>query len=142
MVATFQRAADSAYSNGKRYEIMVDLIEQTYLLREISSGNLEEVYEEEIIDKTDLPELCYIYGFDFDDPEFDSEDSQLDEDTETLIARFRVGPAGWQCGGKILLQDRNNNFYSIMISTLSRVVKLEKGDIPVIQSKRKEEVPF
>lgn len=140
MASIFQRAANASYRNGKRYEVMVDLIEQTYVLREISSNNLAEVLEEEVIDKRQLPESCYISYVEFDDPQEDI--AQVDETTNSLIAKFRAGPAGWQYGGKIVLLDRNDNAYSILISTLSRVVSLRRGDVPILASKLKTEVPF
>ncbi|MBN1796432.1 MAG: prepilin-type N-terminal cleavage/methylation domain-containing protein [Sedimentisphaerales bacterium] len=140
LTSILQRAANSAYRNGKRYEVIIDLIEQQYVLREISSGNLAEVLEEEIIDITEMPQYCYISYIEFDDPQEDI--AQVDEETETLQAKFRAGPAGWQYGGKIVLLDRNDNPYTIEISTLSRVVKLKRGDIPILTSKRKEKVPF
>jgi len=140
LVSLMQRAAAAAHQNGKRYEVIIDLVEQNYVMREISSSNLSDVLEEEIIASDDLPDRCYVSYVEFDDPEEDV--VTIEESTETLQAKFRAGPAGWQYGGKIVLLDRNDNPHSIIVSTLSRVVKLEQGDVPILMSKRKDELPF
>lgn len=138
--AHMQQAATSANQNGKRCEVIVDLIEQRYTLREISSGNLSDVLEEEIIIDEYFDEKCYISYVEFDDP--DEDIVAADTDTETLVAKFRVGVAGWQYGGKIVLLDRDDNAYSVIVSTLSSVVTLENGDIEILKSKRNNELPF
>ncbi len=135
-----QQAASSANQNGKRYEVIVDLIEQSYLLREISSGNLTDVLEEEIIDEVYFNEKCYISYVEFDDPDEDL--VAADASTESLQAKFRVGPAGWQYGGKVVLLDLNDNQYSVVISTLSRTVKLENGDVEILKSQESDELSF
>ena len=47
-VSTMQMAATAASQSDRKYEVIIDLIEQTYLLREITSTDLSEVLEEEI----------------------------------------------------------------------------------------------
>ena len=48
-VSTIQMAATAAAQSERRYEVIVDLVEQSFLLREITSPDLSEVFEEEII---------------------------------------------------------------------------------------------
>ena len=120
--------------------MIVDLIEQSYLLREISSGNLTDVLEEEIIDEVYFNEKCYISYVEFDDPDEDL--VAADASTESLQAKFRVGPAGWQYGGKVVLLDLNDNQNSVVISTLSRTVKLENGDVEILKSQESDELSF
>jgi len=44
-----QMAASSAAETGRRYEVIIDPTDQSYLLREITSSDLSEVLEEEIV---------------------------------------------------------------------------------------------
>ena len=53
-VTTMQAAVTAAAENGKKYEVIIDLVEQTYTLREITSPDLTEVLEEEIIAENDF----------------------------------------------------------------------------------------
>ena len=42
-VSTMQTAVRSAAQTGRRYEVIIDLVEQVYVLREITSPDLAEV---------------------------------------------------------------------------------------------------
>ncbi len=139
-VSTMQQAAMAAHETGRRYEVIIDIVEQQYILRKISSDNLADVLEEEIITIEDFGENCMVDYVEFDDP--DEEIAAVDQDTETLQAKFRAGPAGWQYGGKIVLLDRTGRYYSVMVSTLSRIVTLKEGDVEILKSKRPDELPF
>lgn len=139
-VSTMQQAAYAASETGKRYEVIVDLAEQQYILREISSDNLVEMLEEEIISVENLNESCSFNYVEFDDPE--AKEVLMTENTETLQAKFRAGPGGWQYGGKIVLRDRSGRDHSVIVSTLTRIVRLVDGDVQYLESKRPDEVPF
>jgi prepilin-type N-terminal cleavage/methylation domain-containing protein len=139
-VSTMQQAARAAHETGRRYEVIIDIVEQQYILRQISSDNLADVLEEEIINIEDFGENCMVSYVEFDDP--DEEIAAVDIDTETLQAKFRAGPAGWQYGGKIVLTDRTGRYYSVIVSTLSRIVTLKEGDVEILKSKRPDELPF
>jgi len=139
-VSTMQQAAMAAHETGRRYEVIIDIVEQQYILRKISSDNLTDVLEEEIITVEDFGENCMVSYVEFDDP--DEEIAAVDVDTETLQAKFRAGPAGWQYGGKIVLLDRTGRYYSVVVSTLSRIVALKEGDVEILKSKRPDELPF
>lgn len=139
-VSTMQQAARAAHETGRRYEVIIDIVEQQYILRKISSDNLTEVLEEEIIAFEDFGENCMVSYVEFDDP--DEEIAAIDADTETLIAKFRAGPAGWQYGGKIVLLDRTGRYYTVIVSTLSKIVSLKEGDVGILKSKRPDELPF
>ena len=78
-------------------KMIVDVSEQTYLLREISSSNLAEVLDEEIIDSREFGGDCRISYVEFDDGDYENAGQ----------AKFRVGHAGWNYGGKIVLLDRH-----------------------------------
>jgi hypothetical protein len=142
--SVMQRAVVSAHETGRRYEVIVDLMEQKYILRKISSDNLAEILEEEIIADENFSKRCIVDYVEFDDP--DEDIVAIDTDTETLQAKFRAGPTGWQYGGKIVLREArdgwNDRFYSVVVSTLSRVVELKEGDVEILKSKRDDEIPF
>lgn len=134
LVSTIQTAARAASQNGRRYEITIDLIEQKYALREITSPNLTDVLEEETIAERQLGENCQIVYVQFDD--------LVETDEEHQIAKFRVGKNGWQNGGRIVLLDGDNNPYTIIIDRMNRTAKLHSGEVNILMPKRKNEVPF
>jgi prepilin-type N-terminal cleavage/methylation domain-containing protein len=140
LASTMQKAAIAASQTGRRFEVIIDLVEQQYTLRQISSDNLTYMLEEEIITIEDFSENCQVYYVEFDDPE--EEVASVDQNTETLQAKFRAGPSGWQYGGKIVLIDEQDRLYTVVISTLSRMVTLKEGDIVIPKSKRADEIPF
>ena len=102
-VSTMQMAVNAAAESSRRYEVIVDLTEQYYLLREITSPDLSVVFQDEIIAEGDFGENCFVDYVLFDDVEFAGE---LDSYTNEGIAKFRAGHSGWQYGGKIVLLDR------------------------------------
>ena len=132
IVSTMQMAANSAAETGRRYEMVFDLAEQRYMLREITTADLTQVLEEEVIILNDLSSNCFIAYVIFDDGDYTNQD----------IAQFRVGPAGWQYGGKIVFLDSTDRAYSVIVNRLSRNIKLRDGDVEILMPKSPEEVPF
>jgi len=132
MVSTLQMAADSAAKTGKRYEVIIDLDLQGYLLREITTPELSQVLEDEIIVEEYLSENCWIDYVIFDDGDYTS-DGQ---------AKFRAGSPGWQYGGKIVLLDNHNQAYSIVVNRLNRTIELKEGDVTFLAPKRIDEISF
>jgi type II secretory pathway pseudopilin PulG len=132
LVSTIQMAADAASKSNKRYEIIIDLDLQGYLLREITTPDLSEVLEDEIIIEEYLTENCWIEYVVFDDGEYTA-DGQ---------AKFRAGHSGWQYGGKIVLLDDNNQAYSIVVNRLNRIIELKEGDVEFMTPKRTDEMFF
>lgn len=139
LVSTMQMAAHSAAESNRRYEVIIDLVEQSYTLREITSPELSEVLEEEIIVENDFSDNCRVVYVEFDDL---TNTGDADGDVLTLKALFRVGHAGWQNGGKIVLLDENEQPYSIVVNRINRIITLEKGDVELLLPKRQDEVPF
>ncbi|MGD9109832.1 MAG: prepilin-type N-terminal cleavage/methylation domain-containing protein [Phycisphaerales bacterium] len=133
-VSTLQLAARSAAETGRRYEVIIDLVEQVYVLREITSPDLAEILEEEIIVENEFGDNCQVVYVLFDDLVETNEDHQ--------IAKFRAGRTGWQNGGKIVLLDRDDNPYTVVVDRMSRLVRLEIGEVDILMPKRKDEVPF
>ena len=132
LVETFNKAWSTARSSERRYEVVLDISNQSYMLREISGANLADVLEEEIISQKKLRDDLRIKYVMFDDF----------ENTAAVqgAAMFRAGHAGWQAGGKIVLVDRGGNEYSLIISRLSPIAQLKNGDVKFAQPQ--DDVPF
>ena len=134
LVSTMQMAASAAAETERRYEIIIDIAEQSYTLRQITSPDLSQVLEEEIIVENDFSNNCRVIYVLFDD--------LVETDEDHQIAKFRAGHAGWQNGGKIVLLDENEQPYSVVVNRINRIVTLKKGDVELSMPKRKDEVPF
>lgn len=133
-VSTMQMAAVAAAESDRRYEVIIDLTEQSYTLRQITSPDLFQVLEEEIIATNEFGINCQVLYVLFDD--------LMETDEDHQIAKFRAGNAGWQYGGKIVLLDEQEQPYSVLVSRKNRVVTLQKGDIEFLLPKAKDEVLF
>jgi len=134
LVSTMQMAASAAAESDRRYEVIIDIMDQGYTLREITSPDLQEILEEEIIVQNWLNENCQFVYVLFDD--------LVETDEDHQIAKFRAGHAGWQNGGKIVLLDEDEQPYSVVVNRINRIVTLKKGDVELSMPKRKDEVPF
>ena len=135
LVSTLQMAASAAAETGRRYEIIIDITEQSYGLKHITGSeiyvdNPDETPGEMIVQNylTDNCRLVYVW---FDDG--------IDTNAK---AWFRVGPSGWQNGGKIVLLDEKEQPYSIVVNRINRIVVLEEGDLELLEPKPKNELPF
>ena len=131
-VSTMQMAARAAAESDRRYEVIVDIPEQSYLLREISSSNLSEVLEEEIIAEADFSDNCQVVYVLFDDGDYTS-DSR---------AKFRTGHYGWQYGGIVVFMDEDEQVYSVIVNRMNRIVSLEKGEAWILEPKFDDELFF
>ena len=132
LLSTMQMAASTAAQSDRRYEVIIDLTEQSYLLRQITSPDLSQVLEEEIIVENDFSDNCRVAYVEFDDTTWTNEGQ----------AKFRAGLAGWQYGGKIVLLDKEEQPYSVVVNRINRIIKLEEGDVELLEPKAKEDVPF
>lgn len=131
-ITTMQLAATSASQNGKYYDVIINLDDQSYMLREISGSNLDLVYEDEVIVSNEFNEKCIVVYVVFDDG----------VDTSDGIVHLRVGKSGWQAAAKIILVDNNNKEYSVLVSRIGNKVKLEEGDAALLLPKEDYEIPF
>lgn len=135
LVSTMQMAASAAAETGRRYEIIIDITEQSYTLKELTGTEIyvdnPEETPGEIIIQNNLTENCRLNYVWFDDG----------VDTNTR-AWFRVGPSGWQNGGKIVLLDEKDQPYTIVINRINRLVVLEEGNIELLRPKTKNDLPF
>lgn len=131
-VSTMQMAASAAAETNKRYEVIIDPIQQSYILREITSPDLSQILEEEIIVENTFSDSCRVFYIEFDDGEFINDG----------WAKFRAGHSGWQYGGKIVLLDEKERPYSVVVNRLNRIVSLKEGDVGLLTPKDKEEMLF
>ena len=130
LISTLQSAINAASQSEKRYEFIVDLTEQSFLLREITTSDLSEVLEEEIIINQNLSDKCRVVSVEFDDGDY----------TFDGKAKFRAGHAGWAYGGKIVLQDELDQKYSIVLNRMDRIVVFRKGDYPLLKPVPKDDL--
>jgi len=131
-VSTLQMAASAAAETGRRYEVIVDIGQQTYLLRQITSSDLAEVKDEEIIAQGQFGSNCRVSYVEFDDGDYANEGE----------AKFRVGHAGWHYGGKVVFLDDGDEAHTVAVGRLIPIVELIDGDPELMKPKAKDEVPF
>jgi Tfp pilus assembly protein FimT len=131
-VSAMQMAASAAAESNRRYEVIIDLTEQSFLLRQITSPDLAEILEEEVILIGSFSRNCQVAYVEFDDGEYANEGR----------AKFRAGHSGWQYGGKIVVLDEGGNPYSIVVNRLNRIIELIEGDVVPLTPKAKEDVIF
>lgn len=131
-VSAMQMAASAAAEGGRRYEMIVDLGGQSYLLRRISGSNLADVLDEEIILQGQFGEHCHASYVEFDDGDY----------TNDRPAKFRVSHAGWHYGGKVVFLDDTEQPHAVVVTRLNPIVNLVKGDPQLLRPKAKDEMPF
>ena len=133
-VSTMQMAAIAAAESDRRYEVLIDLTEQSYTLRQITNPDLTVILEEEIIVTNNFGNNCQVFYVLFDD--------LMETDEDHQIAKFRAGQAGWQYGGKVVLLDEKEQPYSVVVDRMSRVVMLKRGDVGLLIPRTKDELLF
>lgn len=131
-VSAMQTAATAAAESDRRYEVIVDLAQQTYLLREITTPELSQVLEEEVLMEGAFGGKCRAAYVRFDDGASTQEDR----------AKFRAGHAGWQYGGKIVLFDEEDHPYTVLVHRLNRIVELVDGDVELPMPQDQEAMAF
>ena len=138
-VSTMQMTVNAAAESNRRYEVIIDLTEQSYMLREITSPDIfADVLEEEIIIENYFGENCWLEYVLFDDYELASEVSFTNEGR----AMFRAGHSGWQYGGVIVLLDEDDRAYTVVVNRINRTVILQEGEIEPLTPRSQNEIPF
>jgi len=132
LISTMQMAAGAAAESDSRYELIIDITEQGYMLRRITTPDLSQILEEEIILEDYLGDNCRVVYVEFDDGEYANDGR----------AKFRAGHAGWAYGGKIVLLDENEQAYSVVVNRLNRIITLQEGNVALVLPRTKDEVPF
>ncbi len=132
LVSAMQMAASAAAESDRKYEVLIDIPEQGFMLRQITTPDLSEVLEEEIIIQHNFNENCQIAYILFDDGDYTNESR----------AKFRAGRSGWQYGGKIVLLDEDQRPYTIIVNRINRIVTLLEGEVEIFMPRTKDELPF
>ena len=130
-ISALRMAVVAASESDRRYEVIVDLAEQSFMLREITS-DLFEVLEEEIILENYFGRNCEVAYVRFDDDTYTSEDR----------AKFWAGHAGWAYGGVVVFLDSEQRPHSVVVNRLSRMIMLTEGEVALLEPKAKDDVPF
>ena len=131
-VSAMQMIASAAAESSNRYEVIVDILQQTYLVRQISGSDLVNVLDEEIIMQGPFGDHCRVSSVEFDDGQF-TNDGQ---------AKFRAGHAGWHYGGKIVFLDDDEKSHAVVVSRLNPMVELVDGNPEILRPKARDEEPF
>lgn len=130
-ISAMQMAASAAAESSRRYEMIIDLGEQTYLLRQITSSDLSEILDENIVLDGQFSGNCRVAYVEFDDGTYTNEGK----------AKFRVGHKGWHYGGKVVFLDESEQSHSVMVSRITPIIELVDGDPALMTPKSKDEVP-
>jgi prepilin-type N-terminal cleavage/methylation domain-containing protein len=132
LISTLEMASTSAAQSDKRYEVIIDIPQQSYTLRQITSPDLSQVLEEEIIAQEDFGDKCRVSYVLFDDGEFTNEDR----------AKFRAGRSGWSFGGIIVLLDADDQPWSLIVDRMSNIVRIQPGEAQIIWPRSSDEIMF
>ena len=134
-VSLMRMAVARAVESGHRYEMIINLADQTYLLRELTGSDLAApVQEEQIITQGEFRGNCRIAYVEFDDGTYANSNEEK--------TKFRAGHGGWQYGGKVVFLDGSEHPYAVVVNRVTPIVQLIEGDPPLMRPKAKEEVPF
>jgi len=140
-ISTMQMAVSAAAESSRRYEVIIDLTEQSYMLREITSPDIfADVLEEEIIVENYFSENCWVEYVLFDDYDLTSDEGL--SFTNEGRAMFRAGHSGWQYGGVIVLLDEDERPYTIVVNRINRTVILQEDEIEPLTMRSQDEIPF
>lgn len=131
-ISVMQMAAAAASESDRKYEVVVDLANQSFMLREITSPDLSVVLEEEIMVENQFDETCRVVYVQFDDGDYTHEGQ----------AKFRAGRSGWAYGGKIVLLDGKQQPYSVVVNRLNRIIELKENDVQLLEPKHPDDVFF
>jgi prepilin-type N-terminal cleavage/methylation domain-containing protein len=151
LVNIFRMAQNAAATSDRRYEILLDLTDQSYILREFTEYELltDESFDEDTIIQqkyfSDALTVDYILFDDIRPTDDTVAVAPEDEDTKTVV-RFLAGKSGWQAGGIIVVLDEDGQPWTIVIHRFARPAELIKGEWDLISlgmlPQYKENIPF
>ena len=131
-ISTLQMAVMSAAETGRRYEVIVDPVNQTYLLRQITTSDLADYLPEEVISDGEFGRACRVDKIAFDDG----------ESTTQEPAKFRAGRRGWAYGGQIIFYDEDDRVFTVLINRLNRRIEIVEGQVELLSPQGPESLPF
>ncbi len=137
LVHLFQMAQEAAAQSDRRYAVILDFSEGSYVLRQFASLDLETIPEDEAIIHTgyftDTCQLDYVLYDDLDDTR---------ERENVTEVRFFAGRSGWQYGGKVVLRDADGQPWSIVISRMVAPIRLVEGEADILLPQKPDDVRF
>ena len=140
LATTFKMAHSAAVESNARYAVIIDLLEQSYTLRQYSTLQMDVLPEEEAVVKTGLfSENCFVEYVLFDDGT-DTRTPGPDQIADEAI--FFAGRTGWMNGAVIGLLDRDGNPYSIVISRMLGTVTFTEGEAGILFPQARQDVAF
>lgn len=138
LVNTFQMAYEAALQTDRRYAVILDRVENRYVLRQFETLDFSGLPDDEAIITTGR----FDDNFQFDYVLYDDLEDTRESGQGFTEARFYAGRAGWQFGGKVVLRDGKGNPWSILIHRLGKPVQLVEGDAEMLLPQAKENVVF
>ncbi|MCP4451600.1 MAG: prepilin-type N-terminal cleavage/methylation domain-containing protein [Planctomycetes bacterium] len=131
-ISTLQMAVMSAAETGRRYEVIVDPVNQTYLLRQITTSDLADYLPEEVISDGVFGRACRVDKIVFDDG----------DSTTQGKAKFRAGHRGWAYGGQIIFYDEDDRAFTVLVNRLNRRIEIVEGQVELLSPQGPESLPF
>jgi len=138
IIDVLQKAQNASAETVRRYAVVFDFVEGTYVLRQFATLDMQSIPEEEaVLSVGDFSKYCQL-----DYVLFDDFMDTRDEGENISEARFIAGRGGWQYGGKIVLLDNDGRPYSIVVGRLCGNITLKPGDVEILMPVDKNELPF
>lgn len=138
IIDILHKAQNASAETDRRYAVVFDFIEDTYILRQFATLDLQTIPEDEAV----LSVGYFSRNCQLDYVLFDDFMDTRDEGENISEARFIAGRGGWQYGGKIVLLDNDGNPYSIVVGRLCGDITLKPGDVEILVPVDKSELPF
>ena len=123
LVNVFQMAYNAAAQSDRRYAVVLDFTEQSFVLRQFMSLDLETMHPDDAIIQTGYFSEAMTMDYVVYD---DSEDTRDFENATE--ARFLAGHSGWQYGGLVVLLDEDGTPWTLVIHRFAKPVELFKGE--------------
>ena len=138
IIDILHKAQNASAETVRRYAVIFDFVEGTYVLRQFATLDMQSIPEEEaILSVGSFSRHCQL-----DYVLFDDFMDTRDEGESISEARFIAGRGGWQYGGKIVLLDVDGNPYSIVVGRLCGDITLKRGDVEILVPVDKSELRF
>lgn len=132
LTGLMEMACNSARQTSQRYEMVFDPANQYYELREFAAADSNEFDAERLIESGEFDENFFLSYIQFDDFEM----------TEQETAIFRIGIAGFQYGGKIVVLDENAQPHSIVVGRIDCDVEVYPDDVELMVPIDKDDLAF
>lgn len=137
LVNVFQMAQNAAAESDRRYAVILDFVEQKFVLREFKSLDLGTMDPDEAVIQTGYFSNALTLDYVLYD---DLEDTRDMEDVTE--ARFLAGKSGWQFGGKVVLLDEDGMPWTIVIHRFAKPPEMFKGEVEIYLPQDEKNVPF